>query len=78
MLNDKVPEKFAFLSVGQWGKGGFREDRKDLGGVIKIFYEAFANKKKQPSLILKTNGATYSILDREDMLKKLKNVKKNC
>ena len=22
MLNEKVPEKFAFLSVGQWTKGG--------------------------------------------------------
>jgi len=75
MLNEKVPEKFAFLSVGQWGKGGYGEDRKDLGKTIKVFYESFANKKKRPALILKTNGAGFSILDGEDILKKIKSVK---
>ena len=75
MLNKKVPEKFAFLSVGQWTKGGYGEDRKDLGRTIKIFYETFANKKKQPALIMKTSGATYSILDREDILGKINSVK---
>jgi len=75
MLNEKVPEKFAFLSVGQWGKGGYGEDRKDLGTTIKVFYETFANKKKQPALIMKTNGATYSIMDRESILNKINSVK---
>ena len=77
MLNEKVPEKFAFLSVGQWTKGGYGEDRKDLARTIKVFYETFANKKKQPALIMKTSGATYSILDREDCLAKIKSVKSN-
>tara|TARA_Y100000592_G_scaffold82744_1_gene131764 strand:+ start:898 stop:2289 length:1392 start_codon:yes stop_codon:yes gene_type:complete len=75
-LNDEVPEKFAFLSVGQWGKGGYGEDRKDLGKMVKVFCESFANKKKQPALILKTNGATYSIIDREECLDKIKQVKR--
>ena len=75
MLNDKVSEKFAFLHVGQWTKGGLGEDRKDIGKMIKIFYESFANKKKQPALILKTNGATYSIMDREECLTKIKDIK---
>ncbi len=74
-LNDEVPEKFAFLFVGQWSKGGFGEDRKDIGTLIKVFYESFANKKKQPALIVKTNGASYSILDREECLKKIKEIK---
>ena len=74
-LNSEVPEKFAFLFVGQWGKGGFGEDRKDIGTLIKTFYESFANKKKQPALILKTNGPTYSIMDKEDCLKKIKSIK---
>ena len=74
-LNEMVPEKFAFLFVGQWTKGDYGEDRKDIGKLIKIFYESFANKKKQPALILKTNGATYSIMDREECLKKIEAVK---
>jgi len=74
-LNDEVPEKFAFLHVGQWTKGDFGEDRKDIGKLIKVFYESFANKKKQPALILKTNGATYSILDREECKRKMNLVK---
>ena len=45
--------------------------------MIKVFYESFANKKKQPALILKTNGATFSILDKVDILKKIENVKKS-
>ena len=74
-INDLVPEKFAFLHVGQWTKGGYGEDRKDIAKLIKVFYESFANKKKQPALILKTNGATFSILDKESILHKIENVK---
>jgi len=75
MLNEKVPEKFAFLFVGQWTQGGFGEDRKDIAKLIKLFYETFANQKKQPALILKTHGATFSILDKEDTLTKIKSIK---
>ena len=74
-LNSEVPEKFAFLHVGQWTKGGYGEDRKDIARMIKVFYESFANKKKQPALILKTSGAGFSILDREDCLGKINQVK---
>ena len=74
-LNNEVPEKFAYLFLGQWTKGGYGEDRKDIARMIKVFYESFANKKKQPALILKTNGAGFSILDREDCLNKIKSIK---
>ena len=30
-LVDDIKEDFAFLHVGQWGKGGYGEDRKDIG-----------------------------------------------
>ena len=50
MLNEKVPEKFAFLTVGQWTQGGYGEDRKDLGRTIKIFYETFATEKNNRHL----------------------------
>ena len=75
MLNEKVTEKFAFLSVGQWGKGNYGEDRKDIGKMIKIFYESFANKQKKPGLLLKTNGATYSIMDKSECIKKINDIK---
>jgi glycosyltransferase involved in cell wall biosynthesis len=74
-LVDDIKEDFCFLQVGLWGQGGYGEDRKDIGKLIKVFYESFANKKEQPALILKTNGATFSILDREDCLKKIRQIK---
>ncbi|MAH46850.1 hypothetical protein CMI37_13555 [Candidatus Pacearchaeota archaeon] len=73
-INNIVPEDFAFLFVGQWVKGGYGEDRKDIGKLIKIFSETFANKKKQPALILKTSGATFSIMDKQETLKKITDV----
>ena len=74
-LVDDIKEDFAFLHVGLWGKGGYGEDRKDISKLIKIFYESFANKKEQPALLLKSNGATFSILDREDCLSKINQLK---
>ena len=74
-IENIIPEKFAFLFVGLWGKGDYGEDRKDVSRVIKVFYESFANKRKKPALILKTNGAGFSILDKEDILKKITEIK---
>tara|TARA_B100001094_G_C18122751_1_gene767792 strand:+ start:137 stop:1480 length:1344 start_codon:yes stop_codon:yes gene_type:complete len=74
-LVDDIKEDFAFLHVGLWGQGGYGEDRKDISKLVKVFYESFANKKEQPALILKTNQATFSILDREECLNKIKNLK---
>ncbi len=75
-VNDIISEDFAFLFVGQWIKGDYGEDRKDIGKLIKVFTETFANLKKQPALILKTSGATFSIIDRDETIKKIKDVKK--
>ena len=74
-LVDDIKEDFAFLHVGLWGNGGYGEDRKDIAKMIKIFYESFANKKEQPALILKTCGATFSILDKEECLRKINEIK---
>ena len=74
-LVDDIKEDFAFLHVGMWGNGSYGEDRKDISKLIKIFYESFANKKKQPALLLKTSGAGFSIMDREDCLNKIRDVK---
>ena len=74
-LVDDIKEDFCFLHVGMWGKGGYGEDRKDISKLVKVFYESFANKKEQPALILKTSGAGFSILDREECLKKIRQIK---
>lgn len=74
-IMESIPEDFAFLSVGHWLTGDLGHDRKDIGMVIKQFCEAFKNKKKKPALILKTSGATFSIIDREEICKKIRSVK---
>jgi len=74
VIND-IPESFAFLSVGHWLQGQLGEDRKNIGGVIHCFFETFKNQKEQPALVLKTSGATYSILDRIEIETKINQVR---
>ena len=50
------------------------EDRKNTTGLIRIFLETFKNKAKQPTLILKTQSATPSVTDREEILTKIRNI----
>ena len=72
---NKVKETFNFLFVGHWLQGKLGDDRKDTGMLIKVFLETFKNQKKKPGLILKTSGAGFSVLDREDTLKKIAEIK---
>mgnify|MGYP003655531706 CR=1 FL=1 len=73
----KVDDTFNFLYVGHWLQGGLGKDRKDTGMLLKVFLETFKNMKKKPGLIMKTGGAGFSVLDREDILKKIDAVKKS-
>ena len=70
-----VEETFNFLYTGHWLQGDLGKDRKDTGMLVKVFLETFKNMKKKPGLIMKTSGATFSVLDREMMLDKIKAVK---
>ena len=72
-----VDDTFNFLYVGHWLQGGLGKDRKDTGMLLKVFLETFKNMKKKPGLIMKTGGAGFSVLDREDILKKINAVKKS-
>ena len=74
-LDKLIKEDFAYLHVGQWNKGGFGEDRKNIGVLIKSFLKAFSNIPNAPALVLKTNGANFSVLDREETKKKIQQVK---
>jgi glycosyltransferase involved in cell wall biosynthesis len=64
---DSIEESFAFLSVGHWLQGQAGEDRKNMSGLVHCFFNTYKDKKDAPALILKTSGATYSIMDRMDM-----------
>jgi len=70
-----VEETFNFLYTGHWLQGDLGKDRKDTGMLVKVFLETFKNMKKKPGLIMKTSGATFSVLDRELMLSKINAVK---
>ncbi len=74
---DEIPEEFNFLFAGHWLQGEFGEDRKNVGGLIKTFLETFKNRKVKPGLILKTQSATPSIMDREEMITKINVIRKS-
>lgn len=66
-----IKEEFCFLYVGHWLQGEFGEDRKNTSLLVKSFLETFKDKKKQPALILKTSQGGPSIMDREEVLKRI-------
>lgn len=43
--------------------------------LVKVFLETFKNMKKKPGLIMKTSGATLSVIDREDILRKINHIR---
>jgi len=79
LINDlsQIPESYAYLSVGHWMQGNMGEDRKNIGLLVKAFYETFKNKKNKPALILKTSSAGASYIDRDQILKKITQLKKS-
>jgi len=70
-----IKEQFAYLFVGHYMQGDVGEDRKNVGLLIKAFYETFKNKQNKPALILKTSQVGSSYNDREEILKKIKKIK---
>ena len=74
-IND-IPESFAYLFVGHWMQGDIGEDRKNVNLLVKAFYEIFKNKAKAPALILKTSMVGSSYVDREEIAKRVKMIRK--
>jgi len=72
---DTIDEEFNFLYVGHWLQGELGQDRKDTGMLVKTFLETFKGKGKKPGLIMKTSSATYSIMDREEILDKINKIR---
>ena len=73
---DTIEEKFCFLYVGHWLRGAIGEDRKNTGLMLKIFLETFKGQKNPPALIMKTMTGPASIMDREEVLRKINEVRK--
>jgi hypothetical protein len=77
-LNDEIKmikESFVFLYTGHWLQGNIGEDRKDTGMLLKTFLETFKNKPNPPALLMKTSGATFSIIDRNNIKQKIEDIK---
>jgi len=70
----QIKENWCFLFVGHWLQGPEGHDRKDVANLIRSFMTTFRNKK-DTALILKTSGATNCVLDREELLRKIRNIK---
>ena len=73
---DSVDTDFNFLFVGHWLGGDLGQDRKDVGMMIKTFCTVFKDlpKNQQPGLILKTSQAGFSVMEREGISQKIKEV----
>jgi hypothetical protein len=72
-----IDEQFCFLYVGHWLRGAIGEDRKNTGLMLKTFLETFKGKKNPPALILKTMTGPASIMDREEVYRKIAEVRKS-
>jgi glycosyltransferase involved in cell wall biosynthesis len=74
-----IKEDFCYLFVGHWLKGNVGEDRKNLGLLIQVFCETFKNKASQnkPALIVKTSGATFSVMDQLNNIAKIKAIREH-
>jgi glycosyltransferase involved in cell wall biosynthesis len=71
---DEIPESFCFLAVGHWLTGQLGEDRKNLSGLLHTFFDTYKNKQNTPALILKSSGATYSVTDRWEIKRKIRQI----
>ena len=68
-----IETDFNFLVCDHWLQGDLGQDRKDIGMTIKTFCTVFKSlpKDKQPGPILKTSTAGFSVMDRENITKKI-------
>ena len=73
-IND-IPEDYAYLFVGHWMQGELGHDRKNVGLLVKTFYEIFKDKKIKPALILKTAVVSGSHMDRSEIMRRIDMIK---
>ena len=71
----EIKETFCYLFVGHWMAGDFGHDRKNVGLLVKSFYETFKNQKQKPALILKTSVGVASYISRDQILDRVKQIR---
>lgn len=71
-----IKEDFCFLFVGHWLQGELGHDRKNVGYMLKSFLTTFRNVKKKPALIIKTAIGGSSIMDRDEVEKRIQDIRK--
>ena len=74
-LLNNIDESFCFLFTGHWLPGSFGEDRKNVATLIKTFLETFNKRGPKPALLLKINKVDYSLLDKEEILNKIRKIR---
>jgi glycosyltransferase involved in cell wall biosynthesis len=74
-LLDNIDESFCFLFTGHWLPGKFGEDRKNVATMVKTFLETFKGRGVKPALLLKTNKVDYSLLDKEEILNQIRDIR---
>lgn len=72
---DNIKESFCYLFVGHWLQGDLGHDRKNVGLLVKSFYETFKNQKTKPALILKTSIGPSSYMSRDEVLDRIRLIK---
>ncbi len=77
LVDFNIKESFAYLFVGHWLPGVIGEDRKNVGLLIKAFFETFKNKKNKPALIMKMSSQGPSYMDRDEMLKRISEIRRS-
>jgi glycosyltransferase involved in cell wall biosynthesis len=53
------------------------QDRKDVGMLIRTFLETFKDKKQKPGLVLKISSGNYSIMDRDEILDRIRRIEES-
>lgn len=72
---DSIKESFCFLFLGHWLQGDLGHDRKNVGYMIKSFLTTFKNVKNRPGLVIKTALGSSSIMDRDEIIKRLEKIR---
>lgn len=74
---DQIPENYNFLFVGHWLNGPVGHDRKNVGLLIKLFFELFKRSEwvDKPGLILKTSTAGFSLIDRDTIKNRINKIR---